>query len=452
MDIKKILNEFQPNNRKAILWFLNTIFGLGFWIFFSYFFLYKSFTLFIFFILLSSLFFLKIFTIQHDCGHYSFFKTKRQNDFFWRLLSIITLTPYAYWQRFHNLHHAFIWNLDSRWEDWYVWWWYWIITQKEYQKLSIYKKMVYIIYHYPLFLIFIWPFLNFLLNNRLPFWKTLNRKDKKSIIWNSIGVFILIFLIYVFFWFDILFYVLLPIFYISSVLWPWLFMVQHNYENTYWERSKDWNIRDASLNGSSFYLLPSWLHYLTGNVWYHHIHHMLPTIPSYFLADCYKKYKCFYKKWLKISESFSVPNLCLWDEENKKLIWLYHFRYVSISLYIFFLFFSFFSWYLNITQILFIILFLLFWVASFPIIFSRNALKCTFLLTICGMNYLYFYYLGNNVGDINILWYSFAGVFIALFFLCYFSRVIFISFLKILRNSFMWKVFFTIIRNMRNNL
>lgn len=189
-----------------------------------------------------------------------------------------------------------------------------LYTTQEYKDLSLWKKIVYIFYHYPLFLIFVWPFLNFLFFYRIPFWSMLNKSDKKSIWWNNLMLVSSLFVLYHFVGLDFLLYVFLPIFYLSSVIGPWLFMIQHNYEDTYWERSKKWSLQDASLKGSSFYLLPAWLHYLTGNIWYHHVHHLLPSVASYHLPSCYKRYGIFHIQGLKISESFHVPNLCLWDE------------------------------------------------------------------------------------------------------------------------------------------
>jgi hypothetical protein len=170
------------------------------------------------------------------------------------------------------------------------------------------------------------------------------------------------------------------------------------------------------------------------------------------LPSCYRQNKCFHKKWLKISESFDTPNLCLWDEKNKELVWLQDFRYVTITLYIGFLLLSFLWWYLDVTQVIFILIFLLFWVGLFPVVFRRNAIKSTILLTLCWINYLYFYFIGNNIFEIGFIGYSFGWVLVSLFFLFYFSKYLF-SFISRMweRSPILWALL-TIIRGIKNSL
>jgi acyl-lipid omega-6 desaturase (Delta-12 desaturase) len=451
-NIKEISMSFKPNAKQAILSLLWAFFGLFLSLFLSYVFFSYSLVLFFLFLVLSSFFLVKLFPIQHDCWHYAFFETKKANDILWRLLSILTLTPYSYWKRHHDKHHVYLWNLDGRTEDGYVWGYYWTITVEEYKNLGFYKKLLYVLYHYPLLLVFILPVLNFLVAYRIPFWKYLTKDDQKSMFLNTIISFTFYFLLYISLWYTIFFTLIVPVLIIASILWSWMFMIQHNHKNAYWERTENYDFQKAVLEWSSFYLLPSWLHYLTWNIWYHHIHHLLPKIPSYYLPSCYNKYKCFHKKWLKVSESFEVPNLCLWDEKKKKLVWLSHFKYVSITLYIGFLLLSLLSWYLDFKQIIFVLLFLLLGVASFPIVFRKNAIKFTLILTLCGMNYLYFYFIWNNFTNLNILWYSIGWVLVALFVLFYFSKYIFSITYNILKKSSIIKIIFTFIKNIKNTL
>ncbi len=421
---KDIFSKYKKSDKKAFHWLFSTILNFVIPIAFWYYFFDKSIILLVLSILFASFALVKLFTIQHDCGHYSFFKTKKYNEYCWKIISLFTLTPYSYWKHHHNKHHSLLWNLDSRWEDWFVWGYYWTLTVEEYKKLSLVNKILYILYHYPLFLVFVLPILNFLIANRIPFWWNKNRKDALSIIYNTIFCFVFYLSVYFLVWNEVFWYFIVPILCCSAIIWWWLFFVQHNHEDAYWERSENYNFNKASLEWSSYYVLPKWLHYMTWNISYHHIHHYSAMIPSYSLAKVYEQYDCFRSKWITISDSFSYVNLCLWDENKNKLVSLKHFRYVTLLLYTFFLFLSFSAWYLDLNIFIPIVVAILIFVSSFPFIFKKESLKPTFLLWFTWANFLYFYFIWNNIMDLGYIYYFYTIAFTLLFLFFYFYNII----------------------------
>ncbi|MGB5092161.1 MAG: fatty acid desaturase [Parvibaculum sp.] len=260
---------------------------------------------------------LRFFVIQHDCGHGSFFASKTANDMTGRLLSVLTITPYAYWRRLHALHHASSSNLDRRgFGDIDT------LTTDEYAALSSIRRLGYRIYRHPFFLLVIGGPLHFLVLQRFPM--TLRVPVREM--WGSvmlhnlaIGVFYGS-LVYVLGWehFAIL---VLPVLIFAAAMGVWLFYVQHQFETTTWDATESWDRKTAALLGSSYYVLPRVLRWFTGNIGLHHIHHLCSHIPNYRLQECLDampELKGINR--LTMLESLRMASLALWDPKKRRLV------------------------------------------------------------------------------------------------------------------------------------
>ncbi|MBC7102196.1 MAG: fatty acid desaturase [Parvibaculum sp.] len=260
---------------------------------------------------------LRFFIIQHDCGHGSFFASKRANDITGRLVSVLTITPYAYWRRLHALHHASSGNLDRRgYGDINT------LTTDEYRALSPVRRLAYRIYRHPVFLLAIGGPVHFLLLQRLPL--TLRRPAWEM--WSSVmahNLAILAFygtLLILLGWLNFAVMVV-PVLVAAAAMGVWLFYVQHQFETTSWDKSEDWDRNSGALNGSSYYVLPRVLGWFTGNIGLHHIHHLCSHIPNYRLQECLDampEVKTINR--LTIMESLKTASLALWDPQSRKLV------------------------------------------------------------------------------------------------------------------------------------
>ncbi len=262
------------------------------------------------------LFIVKIFIIQHDCGHGSFFKSKRANNILGPLLTVFTMTPYGQWAKEHNRHHATSGNLNHRGVGDVT-----TFTVSEYIKSSKFKRILYRIYRNPLFLFTVGAVTHFLIKQRFPFYKTKRFSSWISVIFTNIYMLAAISFFCYFIGTKEFIKIYIPLSFVAAVVGTWIFYVQHQYENTYWEDNKNWNYCDAALNGSSFYDLPKWLHWITGYISYHHIHHLSSKIPNYNLEKCYYGVKELRNPVkLGIWESRKCLHLSLWDEAKKRMV------------------------------------------------------------------------------------------------------------------------------------
>lgn len=260
---------------------------------------------------------LRLFIIQHDCGHGSFYENNQANDWVGRCLSLFTVTPYAYWRRLHALHHASSANLDKRgYGDIDT------LTVAEYKNASMMKRIGYRIYRNPFFLMLIGGPVHFAILQRLPL-----AFSKPSLqMWVSVlglNVSMALFygaLVWYVGWQSFLL-LSLPVILVSSAVGVWLFYIQHQFEDTHWETSEHWDRKTAALYGSSYYALPKVLQWFTGNIGIHHVHHLCSAIPNYRLQECLDDEPELKKiNYLTIRDSLKYANLSLWDEELKKLV------------------------------------------------------------------------------------------------------------------------------------
>jgi omega-6 fatty acid desaturase (delta-12 desaturase) len=271
-------------------------------------------------------FVIRIFIMQHDCGHQSFFKGRLANDITGRIISVFTFIPYDIWKLGHNMHHANCGNLEKRGTGDVS-----TLTVKEFEALQPFKKFVYRVYRHPLTLLVFGPPVYILLLLRLPPLnitpQTENFKNMPpSRAWRSVMALNLsLAAVYgtacYFLGWQAVLAVYLPIIVIAFGFGQWLFYMQHQYEDTYWQHNDKWNYNEAALLGSSYYALPKVLQWFTGNIGFHHIHHLCPNIPNYKLEECFKAEKelAGFRR-ITMLESLKSVNLALWDEERFKLI------------------------------------------------------------------------------------------------------------------------------------
>jgi acyl-lipid omega-6 desaturase (Delta-12 desaturase) len=263
----------------------------------------------------------RLFIFQHDCGHGSFFPSNRANHFLGRILGVITLVPYAYWRRTHAIHHATSSNLDAReFGDIYT------RTVQEYLALTPKQRFWYRVYRHPLILFVIGPTYQFVLKHRLPLdvpkeW----RREWQSVMGTNVSLVVLFgALIWGLGW-KTVFAVHAPIVVLACSIGVWLFYVQHQFEDNYWEHQDAWDFYRAGVEGSSFYDLHTIGHWLTGNIGYHHIHHLASAVPNYRLPACFRENPEFQRVTrLTFRESLSCIGFKLWDEERRTMVGFGH--------------------------------------------------------------------------------------------------------------------------------
>lgn len=259
-------------------------------------------------------FMVRLFIIFHDCCHGSFFRDHRANEILGNMLGLLVITPFYQWKRDHSIHHATAGDLDRRGTGDVL-----TLTVKEYLMMPWYKKIGYRILRNPLILFTVGSFIDFVILQRFPT-SSAGKRERTSVLWtNATLAAVVIILCRTLGWQTFLL-VEIPILLIATSAGVWLFYVQHNFEGTYWARHEQWEFFKAGVTGSSFYKLPAILNWFTGNIGYHHIHHLSPKIPNYKLPKVYKENSLFQIQPLTIPRSLKSLGYRLWDEEQKMLV------------------------------------------------------------------------------------------------------------------------------------
>lgn len=267
--------------------------------------------------LLNGLFLVRLFIIQHDCGHNAFFASRRANDWLGRILGVLTLTPYDVWRRSHAMHHAASGNLDQRGLGDVA-----TLTVAEYRARGWLGRLQYQAYRHPLILFGLGPAWLFLLANRFGLGP---RGGGRAMIISAhltnLGIAAALASLAALGGWQILAWVFLPTALLGATLGVWLFYVQHQFEETHWEEEADWQLHHAALHGSSHYVMPGVLQWLTGNIGIHHVHHLYSRIPFYRLTEVLKDHaELAEAQRLTIAESLATARLQLWDEAEKRLL------------------------------------------------------------------------------------------------------------------------------------
>jgi omega-6 fatty acid desaturase (delta-12 desaturase) len=268
-------------------------------------------------------FLIRLFIIQHDCGHGAFLKSARASNAIGFVIGVLTLTPYEYWRKVHAIHHATSGNLERRgFGDIDT------LTVREYLALSWRRRLKYRLYRNPLVLFVVGPPFQFIVKHRFPAivppaWK----RERRSILRTDLALGALVVAMGLAVGFKTFLMVQLPVTLLASSLGVWLFYVQHQFRDTYWEHEPAWDYVDAGIRGSSYYALPRVLQWLTGNIGLHHIHHLSSRIPNYKLQQVFDENPALQRVGrLTLWRSLQCIFLKLWDEEQRRLVSYGHVR------------------------------------------------------------------------------------------------------------------------------
>lgn len=262
----------------------------------------------------------RVFIIQHDCGHGSFFVSKRANNLMGMFCSLLTLTPYANWRRQHAGHHANWNNLDKRYSGLDIY--STCMTVKEYRALTGWKRLIYRVSRHPLAAHVLIPPLVFLVLYRVPFdtpkgWSS----ESRAVYLTNIALAALIGTLGLFVGFRALLMVQGPVMVVTSIIGVWLFAVQHRFDEALWATQSEWRFSRAALEGSSYLKLPRLLQWFTGNIGFHNVHHFAPRIPNYRLEHCYRANPEFQQTAPQtFGLAFQSIRLALWDEDSNRLV------------------------------------------------------------------------------------------------------------------------------------
>lgn len=270
----------------------------------------------------------KLFIIQHDCGHGSFFKSTKANNYLGRTMSLFTWTPYYYWKRMHNIHHAGSGNLERRGYGAIE-----TLTIQEYKALPKGEKFKYRLYRNPYLLLLIGTPLFMIIAQRFSMCQPFILPDgskrltfsgnsiMKSVMGTNLSLLVVYGALGYFLGYSTLLHTYLPVLVATCWIGGWLFYVQHQFEETHWDRQHTWSYNEAAIMGSSYYDLPKWLQWFTGNIGIHHVHHLNASIPNYRLQECIDDLpdlKTINRMTLK--DSFQCLQWALWDEDNRKMV------------------------------------------------------------------------------------------------------------------------------------
>jgi acyl-lipid omega-6 desaturase (Delta-12 desaturase) len=263
-------------------------------------------------------FLVRLFIIQHDCGHGSFFKSRAANDFLGRAISVLTLTPYGSWSQGHAAHHASTGNLDRRGRGDVDTW-----TVAEYQAAAPLKKLFYRLYRNPLVMVGFGAPINFIVLQRLPMGHEFHDLGcRRSILSLDLALLVAFGFACATFGVVAVLGTYLPVMIIAAWVGNWLFYVQHQFDATHWERDGDWNFHTAALSGSSYFKLPRLLQWFSGNIGLHHVHHLCSRVPNYRLQACLDAAPELHRvaKVVTLRESLGCWRLALWDERRRSLV------------------------------------------------------------------------------------------------------------------------------------
>jgi acyl-lipid omega-6 desaturase (Delta-12 desaturase) len=262
-------------------------------------------------------FYVRLFILQHDCGHESFFANRRANRWTGASLGLLTLFPFAYWKKTHEVHHATSGNLDKRrLGDIRT------LTVNEYRALSPLRRLGYRLYRSMPVMLMIGPIYQFVAKHRLPIgmpWRW--GRQWRSVALNNLALICAALALASWLSVPQLLAVHLPVVILAGAFGVWLFYVQHTFAGGYWTRNREWNYREAAISGSSFYDLPPVLRWFTANIGYHHVHHLSPRIPNYHLRAAHQSMpELPGLRRLTLRDSLACARLKLWDETRGCLV------------------------------------------------------------------------------------------------------------------------------------
>ncbi len=263
-------------------------------------------------------FLVRLFLIQHDCGHGSFFRHRAINDWVGRVFGVVTFTPYDYWKRTHAAHHAGAGNLDRRGLGDIE-----TLTVREYLNRGWRKRLAYRLYRHPLVMFGVGPTYLFLLQHRAPLglMRGAGWQPWLSAMSTNAGIAIVVALLMWLIGPAPFLLIHGPIFMLAATIGVWLFYVQHQFETTHWTREAEWSLPEAALHGSSYYDLPPVLRWFSANIGVHHVHHLASRVPFYRLREVLRDYPELKQVGrITLRQSLRCVNYTLWDEDAQRLI------------------------------------------------------------------------------------------------------------------------------------
>jgi omega-6 fatty acid desaturase (delta-12 desaturase) len=315
-DWKKIVAKYQkPSAPKALWQIANTLVPYALLWYLMYLSLAVSWWLTMPLAILAGAFLVRIFIIFHDCGHGSYLESQTANHALGAITGVLTFTPYYHWRWEHAIHHASSGNLDRRGTGDV-----WTMTVQEYIESSRWKRFAYRLARNPIVLFMIAPLILFVGINRLPKPRAPTR-ERYSVYWTNLAVGLMAVGLLWIFGIKAYLIIQLAVLTVAGSAGVWLFYVQHQFEGAYWECEEKWDYATAALLGSSFYKLPKTLQWFSGNIGYHHIHHLSARIPNYNLEKCHQADPLFQTvKPVTLFSSLKSLTFRLWDEQRRRLV------------------------------------------------------------------------------------------------------------------------------------
>ena len=259
---------------------------------------------------------IRTFIIFHDCGHQSFFgaKNKKANDVLGVITGILTFTPYHFWRRAHAKHHATVAKLDQRGKGDV-----WMLTVAEWNEASKWKKLAYRVYRNPLVLFTVGAWFNIIVAQRIPF-PGMDPQDKRSILLTDLALLLIAVSVSLVIGWRAYLLIQIPVMMIAASVGVWLFYVQHQFPGAYWARKDEWDYLTACLEGSSFYKLPDVLRFFTGNIGFHHLHHLSHLVPNYHLPRLSRQQPEFAVQPITIRDTRKLLAIRLYDESTRSYV------------------------------------------------------------------------------------------------------------------------------------
>ena len=267
--------------------------------------------------ILAAGFLTRLFIIFHDCGHGSFLSSRRASDIIGFITGVLAFTPYAYWTHNHAIHHSTAGDLDRRGTGDI-----WTMTVREYREASRWGRIKFRVYRNPLVLFVLGPAFLLLIKHRFAAPGS-GRRWHLSVLWTNLAILALVMTLISVMGLKAYLMLQIPLTVVAAASGAWLFYVQHQFEGVIWQRKENWNYVESAMQSSSFYRLPRILQWFSGNIGFHHIHHLSPRIPNYFLDKCHRENALFRKvKALHLMDSLRCIRFRAWDEERGRLVGL----------------------------------------------------------------------------------------------------------------------------------
>jgi len=275
----------------------------------------------------TGLFQVRLFITFHDCGHGSYFNNRRANSVVGSILGVFVLTPGDDWWHQHALHHATAGNLDKRGQGDIM-----TLTVDEYVQSSWWKRLAYGFFRHPLIMFTFGPLWIFLISQRMPS-KGAGKKERRSVWLTDLALVVLFAAMSLAIGPARFLVIELALTWFAGGLGIWLFYIQHQYENVYWERDNAWDFACAALQGASYYHLPGILQWFSGSIGFHHIHHLSPRIPNYYLEKCFEENPALQNaETFTLRSSLKSLSLRVYDENARKLVSFNNIRRSSMHL------------------------------------------------------------------------------------------------------------------------